>query len=80
MGNEKYNFLAIAYAKASEMAVTYKDSGNSERESIIGEFGWQGGVIVKVSSGYLVAAFSGGSSQQDADVSKVGLDWLSEKF
>ena len=78
--NGEYNYLAIAYAKASEMAVTLKDSGNGDRKDIIGEFGWQGGVILKVSSGYLLAAFSGGSSQQDADVSKEGLDWLSKNY
>ena len=74
------NFLAIAYAKASEMAVTHKDSGNTERKEITGEFGWQGGVIIKVESGYLVGAFSGGTGQQDANVAKEGLDWLSEQY
>lgn len=74
------NFLAIAYAKAAEMAVTHNDSGNGERKDITGEFGWQGGVIIKVNSGYLVGAFSGGTGQQDADVAKEGLDWLSEKY
>lgn len=80
LANDKLNFLAIAYAKASEMAVTLKDSGNSERGEITGEFGWQGGVIIKVDSGYLLGAFSGGSSQQDADVAKEGIDWLSKKY
>ncbi len=80
LSDEEYNFLAIAYAKASEMAVTLKDSGDSERKDIIGEFGWQGGVIMKVDSGYLLGAFSGGSSRQDADVSRAGLDWLSDYY
>jgi uncharacterized protein GlcG (DUF336 family) len=74
------NFLAIAYAKASEMAVTHENSGNAERKEITGEFGWQGGMIIKVESGYLLAAFSGGTGQQDADVAKAGLVWLVEKF
>jgi uncharacterized protein GlcG (DUF336 family) len=80
LANKDANFLAIAYAKASEMAVTHEDSGNGERKDITGEFGWQGGVIIKVESGYLVGAFSGGTGQQDADVAKEGLDWLSEKY
>ena len=80
LANKDANFLAIAYAKASEMAVTHEDSGNEKRKDITGEFGWQGGVIIKVGSGYLVGAFSGGTGQQDADVAKEGLDWLSEKY
>jgi len=80
LASEDANFLAIAYAKASEMAITHKDSGNSERKDITGEFGWQGGVIITVESGYIVGAFSGGTGQQDADVAKEGLDWLSEKY
>ena len=80
LANDDANFLAIAYAKASEMAVTHRDSGNGERKDITGEFGWQGGVIIKVESGYLVGAFSGGTGQQDADVAKEGLDWLSKYY
>lgn len=80
LANDDANFLAIAYAKASEMAVTHKDSGNGERKDITGEFGWQGGVIIKVDSGYIVSAFSGGTGQQDADVAKEGLDWLSKYY
>ena len=75
-----FNFLGVAYAKASEMAVTLKDSGTTERETLKGELGYKGGVIIKVSSGYLVGAFSGGTSQQDAEVAKEGLDWLSKKY
>ena len=80
LANEKVNLLAIVYAKASEMAVTLKDSGEGSRKDIVGELGYRGGVIMKVDSGYLVAAFSGGDSQQDVDVSKIGLEWLSKKF
>lgn len=80
LASKDANFLSIAYAKASEMAVTHENSGNGERKGITGEFGWQGGVVIKVDSGYLVAAFSGGTGQQDADVAKEGLEWLSEEF
>lgn len=80
LSNEEYNLCAIAYCKASEMAVTLKNSGNKERGSITGEFGWPGGVIIELDSGYLLAAFSGGSSQQDVDVSQKGLDWLVKKW
>jgi hypothetical protein len=80
LANDDANFLAIAYAKAAEMAVTHKDSGKGDRKDITGEFGWQGGVIIQVDSGFLVGAFSGGTGQQDADVAKEGLDWLSKKY
>lgn len=74
------NLCAVAYSKASEMAVTLKDSGDSTRKTIAGELGYQGGAIVKVKYGYLLAAFSGASGQQDYDVSKLGLEWLANKF
>jgi hypothetical protein len=80
LADEKVNLLAIAYAKAGEMAVTLKNSGEQSRKEIIGELGYQGGAIVKINSGYLVAAFSGGTSEDDLAVSKMGLDWLSKKF
>ena len=80
LADEKVNLLAIAYAKAGEMAVTQKDSGEQSRKEIGGELGDQGGAIIKIHSGYLVAAFSGGTSEDDLAVSKMGLDWLSKKF
>jgi uncharacterized protein GlcG (DUF336 family) len=39
-----------------------------------GEFGWQGGVILKTSGGYVIVAFSGGKSEDDVQVSKAGLE------
>jgi hypothetical protein len=38
-----------------------------------GEYGWQGGVIAKGKTGILIAAFSGGSSQDDLKASRAGL-------
>jgi len=70
------NFLGIAYAKASEMADTLADSGTAKRAPMTGEFGWQGGVIARVKSGYAIAAFSGGKSEDDAAISRAGLEVL----
>jgi len=70
------NLLAIAYAKAAEMADTLKDSGHAGRPPMTGELGWQGGLIKKGKSGYLLAAFSGGPSESDLKVSQAGLDVL----
>ena len=75
-GKSGDNLLAIAYAKASEMAATLQDSGRGGRPNMTGEFGWQGGVIRKGKAGYLIAAFSGGPSETDAALSRLALDIL----
>ena len=70
------NLLGIAYAKASEMADTLQNSGTSGRVPLIGEFGWQGGVIARGRSGYIIVAFSGGKSEDDVQISRSGLATL----
>jgi hypothetical protein len=70
------NYLAIAYAKAAEMADTLENSGTAKRPPMTGEFGWQGGVIAKVKTGYVIVAFSGGKSEDDVEVSHAGLEVL----
>ena len=67
------NLIGIAYAKASEMADTLKDSGSHVRPPMTGEFGWTGGVIVRGKNGYLIGAFSGGKSEDDVQVSRAGV-------
>ncbi len=67
------NLLGIAYAKASEMAETLKDSGSAGRPPMTGEFGWQGGVIGRVKGGWVIVAFSGGKSEDDVEASRAGL-------
>jgi hypothetical protein len=74
------NLLAIAYAKAAEMAETLKDSGHAGRPPMTGETGWEGGLIKKGKTGYLIAAFSGGPSESDLKVSKAGLEVLAGKL
>jgi len=70
------NLIGIAYAKSAEMADTLQNSGTATRPPMTGEFGWQGGVIGKVKSGFLIIAFSGGKSEDDVQVSKAGLAFL----
>jgi hypothetical protein len=70
------NLLAIAYAKAAEMADTQKDSGSGVRPSMTGEYGWKGGVIARGKEGYVIAAFSGGKSEDDVAISREGLTKL----
>jgi hypothetical protein len=72
------NLLGIAYAKAAEMADTLRDSGSQMRPPMTGEFGWNGGVIARGRAGYLIAAFSGGKSEDDVQVSRAGLSKLKE--
>jgi uncharacterized protein GlcG (DUF336 family) len=67
------NLLGIAYAKSAEMARTLKDSGTAGGAPMTGEFGWQGGVILKTGSGFVIVAFSGGKSEDDVQVSKAGV-------
>jgi hypothetical protein len=62
------------------MADSLKDSGQSGRKPMKGEFGWQGGLIVKGKTGYLIAAFSGGPSEDDLKVSRAGLEVLTGKL
>jgi uncharacterized protein GlcG (DUF336 family) len=71
--NKGANLHAIAYSKASEMADTLQASGSKARPPMTGEFGWPGGVIVRGKTGYWIAAFSGGKSEEDAAVSRAGL-------
>jgi len=67
------NLLGIAYAKAAEMADTLENSGTAKRPPMTGEFGWQGGVVVRTKTGYAIVAFSGGKSEDDVEVSRAGL-------
>jgi hypothetical protein len=72
-GQAGANLLAIAYAKASEMADTLQDSGNAGRPTMTGEVGWKGGVVSVWNGGFLIAAFSGGKSEDDVEVSRAGI-------
>lgn len=74
------NLLGIAYSKAAEMAETLKNSGSAGRPPMTGETGWQGGLIAKGKNGYLIAAFSGGPSEDDLRVSRAGLDVLTGRL
>jgi type 1 glutamine amidotransferase len=67
------NLLAFASQKAAEMADTLKNSGTQPAPLLNGELGWQGGVIARGRNGYLIAAFSGGKSEDDVQVSQAGI-------
>lgn len=75
-GNNGFNLLGIAYAKSAEMVDTLQNSGSVTRAPMAGEVGWQGGVIARAKTGYVIAAFSGGKSEDDVETSKAGLEVL----
>jgi hypothetical protein len=72
------NLLAIVYSKAAEMADTLKASGSGVRPPVRGEYGWQGGIIARGKTGYLLAAFSGGSGTDDVKAAQAGLEILTK--
>lgn len=74
------NLLGVASTKAAEMADTYQDSGSGIRPPLRGEYGYKGGVIKKVSSGYIMAVFSGGSPDQDKEAATNGAQLLVRYF
>jgi hypothetical protein len=74
------NLIAIAYSKAAEMADTRKDSGTDGRPPMTGEFGYHGGLILHTASGYFMVVFSGGKSEDDVAISRVGLERLKSTF
>ena len=78
--NGDSNTLGVAYTKMAEMADLLKDSGSGARKPLTGEYGWQGGAIKKVEGGYLLAAFSGASGEQDYAVATAGLNWLAQQY
>jgi len=69
-----YNFISVAYSKAAEMADTKLNSGSKVRPAYQGEFGYQGGVIKKVQTGYVLTVFSGATSEQDLEIAKAGMN------
>jgi hypothetical protein len=74
------NYLGIACSKAAEMADTLLDSGSGVRAPLTGEYGWRGGVTAKGKTGRLIAAFSGGPSEDDVKVSRAGLAILASEL
>jgi hypothetical protein len=68
-----YNFIGIAYSKAAEMADTKINSGSKKRPAYQGEYGFQGGMIKKVESGFILTVFSGATGEQDFEIAGVGM-------
>ena len=71
-----YNFAGVVFQKASEAMDTHQNSGSKVRPVLNGECGWQGCVITEAGEGFVLAAFSGGTSDQDVVISQKGLEVL----
>lgn len=69
-----YNFIGIAYSKAAEMADTKMNSGSKIRLPYQGEFGYPGGAIKKVQSGFILTVFSGATGEQDFEIANIGIN------
>lgn len=77
LANAKSNLLGVAYSKASDMAVTVQNSGTDKTRTILqGELGFRGGLIKKIKTGYIIAVFSGGKTEQDLQIAQEGLNSL----
>jgi hypothetical protein len=76
----KNNVLGVAYSKAAEMADTLKNSGGGERPPYKGEYGYKGGAIREIDGGYLLAAFSGGPSEDDLKVAEAGIEHMAKSL
>lgn len=74
------NLIAIAYSKAAEMADTLQASGSGVRPAFKGEYGWEGGVVAQGKTGWLMAAFSGGSGADDVKISQAALNILARSL
>ena len=73
------NLLAIACAKATEMAVTHQPSGQAGRKTYLGELGWKGGEVARTADGYWIAAFSGAPAETDVLLSQAGLKAITDE-
>lgn len=75
---EGWNLVAIAWSKAGEVIASNADSGNPDREKIMGELGFVGGAYEE-SDGYKLAfAFSGATSEEDLELAQYGINRFKE--
>lgn len=71
-----WNLVAIAWSKAGEVIVSGADSGNPDRKCMIGELNYVGGAYDENDAYKFAFAFSGGTSEDDLEVAKYGIECL----
>ena len=70
---EGQNLVAIAWSKAGEVIASNANSGNPDRERIMGELGFVGGAYEEYDGYKLAFAFSGATSEEDLEVAEYGI-------
>lgn len=73
-GDTGSNYAAVAFSKLAEMLDTDNDSGTTVgRDVKKGEFGYRGGVMLREGKIRMLTFFSGGTADEDVEVSKPAL-------
>ncbi len=70
---EGWNLVAIAWSKAGEVIASLANSGNPDREKIMGELGFVGGAYAQCDGYKLAFAFSGATSEEDLEIAEYGI-------
>ncbi len=80
---EGWNLVAIAWSKCGEVIATQANSGNPDRQKMMGELGFVGGAYDEYEGCKMAFAFSGADSEEDLVVAKHGIEkmkgYLSDK-
>lgn len=71
--DQGWNLIGMACSKAAESISTKIKSGSDVRPLRHGEVGFMGADVQKCGNGYVVAAFSGASSEEDFAVSQAAI-------
>ena len=75
---EGWNLVAIAWSKAGEVIASLANSGDPDREKIMGELGFVGGAYKDCGDYKLAFAFSGGTSEADLEIAEYGIERFTE--
>ncbi len=71
------NYGAVVWTKMAQMKATLKDSGPQEVLPK-GVLGYRGGICRQIDNCYLLIAFSGGTEDQDVEISEAGYELARE--
>ncbi len=75
-GDKGWNLVAIAWSKAGEVIASGADSGNPDRNCMMGELNFTGGAYDETEDYKFAFAFSGGLSEDDLLVAKFGIEYM----